>query len=391
MRALWLTENYFPDQGGMAQSCDRIVSGLRQHGIEVDVAHLSARKKFGGNRLSHQTKQYGLDIFCPIGADLSHGLQRLWNVLEDLHGEKKYTHVASFGGYLPMIAGPVFAAWVGAPLTTMIRGNDFDTAVFHPKRKQVLRDAIEASTTVLSRSPAAFADWLNGKLRAFAPTLVIIDAFPAGIIGEWSHITGLRSYETWHVARLLRWSEYSRRLGSNDGPWFDRVFLLEDIDPQHRLYLAKHCPRLEDLQLKDPPHEPDLKTVTKIQDLAAGGRPVWAVIHSGGRDEIQQLIDYTFELAHGKQLDPVIAVFCPDDRETVSILERDGRQLNVFHDYPVHALFPFFDMVISACGLNAARQIRNAAVHHRFLPFERALDDQFLRASRLRSRYMQRD
>lgn len=45
MRVLWITEHYPPSRGGMAQSCDRIVRGLRAAGVEVDVAHLTRRAR----------------------------------------------------------------------------------------------------------------------------------------------------------------------------------------------------------------------------------------------------------------------------------------------------------------------------------------------------------
>ena len=40
---LWLTENYPPQRGGMAVSCDRIVRSLREAGVIIEVAHFSSR------------------------------------------------------------------------------------------------------------------------------------------------------------------------------------------------------------------------------------------------------------------------------------------------------------------------------------------------------------
>ena len=39
---------------------------------------------------------------------------------------------------------PVFAAWLGVPLITLIRGNDFDAAVFSTRRRPILDDALRA-------------------------------------------------------------------------------------------------------------------------------------------------------------------------------------------------------------------------------------------------------
>ena len=48
LRALWLTETYPPSRGGMAQSCDRIVRGLRRRGVLVDVLHFMPSARAGG-------------------------------------------------------------------------------------------------------------------------------------------------------------------------------------------------------------------------------------------------------------------------------------------------------------------------------------------------------
>jgi hypothetical protein len=140
MRLLWLTEHYPPSRGGMAESCDRIVRGLRRAGVELDVAHLTRRDRpwqvraEGGGRL----------VTAPLADNPEHALRRLWTVLE---GER-YTHVAAFGGTYAMLGGPVLAAWLGAPLVTLLRGNDFDTGVFSLRRRAALLDALRASATV---------------------------------------------------------------------------------------------------------------------------------------------------------------------------------------------------------------------------------------------------
>ena len=142
-RLLWLTENFFPQRGGMAQSCDRIVSGLRRRGWSIDLAHLSSK----WSEFQVLRRLGGVDLHVPVSADVSHTLNELWCHLPH-HGSEDYDGVVAFGGHLPMIAAPVFAAWIGAPLVTLIRGNDFDAAVFDPKRSMVLERALTASSSV---------------------------------------------------------------------------------------------------------------------------------------------------------------------------------------------------------------------------------------------------
>lgn len=146
MRILWLTENYPTQRGGMAVSCDRIVRALRENRIEIDVAHFSSRYidwKIAG-------KIGGRHIACPIRADedAAHWLNRLWILIE----REKYDCLTAFGGLLPMLAAPVYARWLNVPLVTLIRGNDFDQAIFSHKRQDVLRRALGDSRAICAVS-----------------------------------------------------------------------------------------------------------------------------------------------------------------------------------------------------------------------------------------------
>ncbi|GAA2132294.1 glycosyltransferase family 4 protein [Actinomadura napierensis] len=143
-RVLWVTEHYPPSQGGMANSCDRIVRGLRGAGAEVDVAHLTRRERPWAVTREHG----GRLLTAPLGDDPEHALRRLWTTLtaEDLTGA--YTHVVAFGGTYSMLAAPVLARLVDAPLITLLRGNDIDVGVFSMRRRGVLADALRASARV---------------------------------------------------------------------------------------------------------------------------------------------------------------------------------------------------------------------------------------------------
>jgi glycosyltransferase involved in cell wall biosynthesis len=122
-RLLWLTENYPPDRGGMSVSCDRIVRGLRHAGVQVDVVHLDRRFP-----------------------DAAHTINTTWNRIRAQAAEA--THVVAFGGFLPMLAAPAFAAWLDRPLITLIRGNEFDAGLFDPRRRPMLDDALRRSAAV---------------------------------------------------------------------------------------------------------------------------------------------------------------------------------------------------------------------------------------------------
>src|SRR5437868_9550824 len=131
-RVLWVTEHYPPSQGGMAQSCDRIVRGLRAAGvgagiaaggdagikagveadIRVDVAHLTRRNR----PWTVSREQGGKLLTAPLGDDPEHALRRLWTTLTAERLDHAYTHVVTFGGTYSMLAAPVLARLLDAPL-----------------------------------------------------------------------------------------------------------------------------------------------------------------------------------------------------------------------------------------------------------------------------------
>ncbi|MFN3315646.1 MAG: hypothetical protein ACK40K_02455, partial [Raineya sp.] len=62
MKVLWLTENYPPNRGGMAQSCDRIVFNLRKNSVEIHLLHLTQHSP----QVKITTSQLGKDILFPV-------------------------------------------------------------------------------------------------------------------------------------------------------------------------------------------------------------------------------------------------------------------------------------------------------------------------------------
>lgn len=144
IKILCLTENYPPRRGGMAQSCDRIVDGLRKNGLYVDVAYFCA----GATSFKMVVQQNGNLITVPVSDSVPHALNCLYNYLSDPSNDLKHTHLLAFGGTLPMIALPVFKAWLKLKAVVMLRGNDFDLSVFTPNKRPLLLDAVIASDAV---------------------------------------------------------------------------------------------------------------------------------------------------------------------------------------------------------------------------------------------------
>lgn len=128
----------------MAVSCDRLVRTLRDPALAIDVAYCTTR----GTAWRVEERRHGREIVCPVNEDPEHALNRLWSLVGDGRERGVYTHVVAFGGVLPMLGGPVFAAWLGVPLLTLIRGNDFDAGIFSLRRGDVLRAALAASAWI---------------------------------------------------------------------------------------------------------------------------------------------------------------------------------------------------------------------------------------------------
>ena len=141
-RILWLTENYPPQRGGMAQSCDRIIDGLRKEGFIIDILH------FTESGIPFRTTQQLNGTYTSISfkESESHTLNLAWNYIQ----KKEISLLVCFGGHLGVIAAPVFARWLDVPLLTMIRGNDFDTSIFTPRKRELLKDLFEVSTKICS-------------------------------------------------------------------------------------------------------------------------------------------------------------------------------------------------------------------------------------------------
>ena len=144
MRLLWLAENYPPDVGGMAWSCDRIVAGLRDARFLIDVAHFERRR----NEWAVEPGEQGALLRGPITTEPGHTINLLWHMVDGRHQQSAYTHVVAFGGFLPLLAAPPFAKWLGAKLVTLLRGNDFDTGIFSPRRSGILTEALRSSDAI---------------------------------------------------------------------------------------------------------------------------------------------------------------------------------------------------------------------------------------------------
>jgi hypothetical protein len=186
--------------------------------------------------------------------------------------------------------------------------------------------------------------WLADLGAGLRPERLVVDAFPAGVLGELRDL----GVPTDHVARLLRWPKYARRL-DRPLPRFETTFVVEPLHPDHGAALAAASERMAALRLVDPP--------APVRDDAAGAA---LVVHAGPDAEVEALR----ALAAGTG-------------RPVLVSRPGGDELDV---HPAAALFQHAAAIVTAAGFNAMRQAAPYRDRHLYLPFPRALDDQWARA-----------
>lgn len=142
MTIIWFTENYPPNKGGMARSCDRIIANLRQHHT-IHVYHFTNKFK----AFSTQANTNGSYTTVPIFEDNAHTLNVLWAHINTTEFIKESALFVAYGSHLAIKGLPLFSKWLNKPLLTCIRGNDFDSAIFSQKKQDLLY-CIEHSTAI---------------------------------------------------------------------------------------------------------------------------------------------------------------------------------------------------------------------------------------------------
>ena len=170
---LWLTDNYPPQRGGMAQSCDRIVDGLRRAGVQIEIIHFVNKEV----KIRRQQQQNGGYTAIPYVNSEAHVLNITWNHIKTIGG---IDSIVCFGGYLSMIGAPVFSQWLGVKLITLIRGNDLDAGIFTPRKRGILQDVLEASSQICAVSTDKvfkIQKWLKVDNVHFVPNSINL--------GEW--------------------------------------------------------------------------------------------------------------------------------------------------------------------------------------------------------------
>jgi hypothetical protein len=217
---------------------------------------------------------------------------------------------------------------------------------------------------------SAVAAWVVETITRLAPSELIVDAFPAGLLGE---LRLLRAPPpSTYVARLLRWSAYAP-LALGSPLRFTRALVLEDLHPAHAAFTANAAAGVDPLTLVDPP----------APTLTASLPPLPArfslVVHAGADAEIAELVAYARDLAQRDAAAPEPVLVCRPGGRSSAIAGTSTVDL-----HPPAPLFAHATRIVTACGFNVMRQLAPFGPKHHFLPFARRYDDQYTRAARAR-------
>jgi hypothetical protein len=198
---------------------------------------------------------------------------------------------------------------------------------------------------------------------------LVVDAFPAGLLGELAEQATPSGLALWHVARLLNWERYSAE-ASPHLPLFEKTFVLEPLHDDHRRALEAVSVETRHLDLVDPPSAPP----EPVQP------PYALVVHSGPDEETADLVACARELLRADVSRARLVLVSPQRPRDLlpDVTWRDT--------FPATGLFAEAERIVTAAGFNAVRQTAPFRSKRFLVPYPRRFDDQFARAALARVR-----
>lgn len=212
-------------------------------------------------------------------------------------------------------------------------------------------------------------EWVKDCIRKEKPDKFIIDAFPCGILGELSDLEELNNIEVEYIARILKLNEYKKRI-DGEFPKFNKIWQIEKLGEEQQNWLKEladiNSIPINQLELDYPDSKND--SMIEIPDNS------WLIIHSGSEEELQTLYEYAKDIISLECIKPNLIVI-----GQIAKPDFISREIPYYSVYPVTNLLKKVTKVVSGAGFNMVYQMRKMKDKHILLPFERALDDQFLR------------
>lgn len=222
----------------------------------------------------------------------------------------------------------------------------------------------------LANNKFALKNWVCEHIKKIKPDKLIIDAFPGGILGELTDLPELKQIKKIeYIARILKTDVYQKRIAGKL-PTLTKIWKIENLDTEQSIFLQKLSQEnnipINSLKLIYPSSNADF-SITLPPNC-------WLIIHSGNNEELKNLYDYACDTALLDNASPNFAVVGQIPRPNYL-----PKHIPYYSVYPVTSLLEKANKVISGAGFNIMQQMLTMKDKHIVLPFERALDDQFLR------------
>jgi hypothetical protein len=224
-------------------------------------------------------------------------------------------------------------------------------------------------------SPAALATWVQQAMEEEAPRLLIVDAFPRGLLGELPGLLASRNCPAVLVLRRLR-EDYVQQY---DLPPFirrhyDRVLLVEKGLEGWRAELGPLAQEVPPILIRSAA---ELLPPEEARERLRCPREGRVVLGVGAGDPVQVqrflLLLLKAWTRRGRREHLRLATAQP--------LPSGPWDPFRIQYYPLFELFRGISLVVGACGYHLFHETQAAAVPALFLPQTRLYDDQFARAA----------
>ncbi|HPC39344.1 MAG TPA: hypothetical protein PLM53_10815 [Spirochaetota bacterium] len=227
--------------------------------------------------------------------------------------------------------------------------------------------AIDHVTGDTLASRESYYGFLSDYIERHQFSLIILDTFPFGIVGEW--LTLAPDIPRLLVARSLKWDRYTDVVNTKEtrsGRHFPSCSLvIEPLDNDYETVLRDNssAANLHEPILRRRSHHPGSDPSTGLLNRCA-------VVHSGNENERNSLLDYAAGLFRERDMSVPIDTVFPDQQV-----------------YPADGLVSSYRYIVSAAGYNMAALASQAGPHcqHYLFPFTRKYDDQHARKKHVES------
>ncbi|MEO1049341.1 MAG: hypothetical protein AAFX87_01855 [Bacteroidota bacterium] len=247
----------------------------------------------------------------------------------------------------------------------VITANDQAHRFFH-------QDQIILASETDYQTPESLHSFVSDTISKHDFDKIYVDTFPAGILGELTeNVFGKIKINL--LARRLRWNQYAPLL-STSNIHFDRVYVLEPLEPDHEAYLKTYSNQIVDAKL-------DYGSKENLTPERPTDSPLWVICHSTNREELASLVTHAQDVAAIEIAEPHLLIL--SDQE----IDLPPNATHKSHTDPTH-WFASADRIFTAGGFNTMQQVLPYISKHVCLPFPRRYDDQFWRARYIKEEHL---